>query len=267
MKKGEAFTGFSEASINFPPTFKYNVMKSVKRDKSLYSKELGRALGSKRWLAQRSNQNLTEVQETGDEHAQQAAEDERGASMDADEDNRSIVSTAVSATSTQSRVAGNGAASDNDGYFAPSTSPRPSTRTDDSNPPASNNITAGKILIAKAALKAKAKWISIVRPNVPRRPIARSVSKRSQQSASSASFPQLRSRRANSDGASAFRGAASAIELGRSHRELRRMSSKRSSKSAKSSKKPASAKGTEGTVQDSDPGVYDTSSKQRVPSW
>ncbi|KAL5526765.1 hypothetical protein ACEPAF_8490 [Sanghuangporus sanghuang] len=269
MKKGRAFTGFNEAPIYFPPTFKYNVMKSIKRDRSVYSKELGRALGSKRWLGQRSNQNLSELQETETElDAGQVADDSRGASMDADEDNGSFVSTAVSATSMQSRATGNGTSSGNDGFFASSTSPRPSSKTNDDNAPTNNNTPAGKLFIAKAALKAKAKWISVVRPIVPRQPIVRRVSKTSQHSGFSASFPQFKSHRTNSDStASAFRAAASAIELGRSHSDLRRMSSKKSVKSARSAKTPGSAKGTENTRQESDTGAYDSSSKQRVPSW
>ncbi|KAL5525973.1 hypothetical protein ACEPAG_7311 [Sanghuangporus baumii] len=269
MKKGQAFTGFNEAPINFPPTFKYNVTKSVKRDKSVYSKELGRALGSKRWLGQRSNQNLSELQETETElDAGQVADERRGASMDADEDNGSFVSTAVSATSMQSRAAGNGSSSVNDGFFAHSTSPRSSSKTNDDNSPTNNNTPARKLFIAKAALKAKAKWISVVRPIVPRQPIVRRVSKTSHHSGFSASFPQFKSRRTNSDSTtSAFHAAASAIELGRSHSDLRRMSSKKSLKSAKSAKPPESAQGTENTRQEPDTGAYDSSSKQRVPSW
>lgn len=34
MKNGQAFVGFTEASIDFPPTFKYDVLKTVKRGKS-----------------------------------------------------------------------------------------------------------------------------------------------------------------------------------------------------------------------------------------
>jgi len=34
MEKGEAFVGFHEACINFPPTFKYDVMRTLKRKKA-----------------------------------------------------------------------------------------------------------------------------------------------------------------------------------------------------------------------------------------
>lgn len=269
MKKGDAFVGFNEAAIDFPPTFKYDVMKSIKRDKSSATRDSGRTRVTKRRRAYSSNLNLSEVQETEAERSSRMEDDqERGASLDADDDNGSFVSTALTAMSMQSRTTGYGDSDDADA-FVPPRSPRSSTKSKEG---VSSNASQ-RLLRATAALKAKTKWLSLIKSNsspdsrssTPRRP-----SQKSHHSNFSASSPQIKFIPTVSDStSSAFRSASSATELGRpsapSINELRRSSSRKSAKSAKSSKVFASMKGPENTQQEA--GVYDSSSKQRVPSW
>ncbi|EJD06622.1 DNase I-like protein [Fomitiporia mediterranea MF3/22] len=271
MRRGEAFVGFNEAPIRFPPTFKYDVMKTLKRDKSNATQDTGKSRGNKRWVGHRSNQNLSEVRETDNELSVPLTDGhDRGGSLDAEDDNGSFVSTALTGMSMQTRTTANGESDDNDGFYVRAKSPGFSTKSKDEEALFVANNAAHKLFLAKAAMKAKEKWLSMLKS---RSPVSRNPSQRSQHSFS-ASLPQLKPRATSSASASsAFRGAASALELGRpsapSVNELRRTPSKKSVRSTKSGKilASASAKGSEDTKQESDVGVYDSSSKQRVPSW
>ena len=262
MKKEGAFVGYREAPINFPPTFKYDVMKTIKRDKSGAIREHGKGRNGKRWLGYRSNPNLSEVQEAEPESTSRLGEDEeRGNSMDVDDDNGSIISTAVTGMSVQSRLTVNGESDDTDNYI-PSRSRKSSAKSKED-----TGGAAQKLFRAKAALKAKTKWLSLIRSSSSRNspsPTPRRPSQKSQRSNFSASSPQIRSiPTASANSSTALRTTSSTSELIRPS-ELQRSSSRKSVKSAKSSKLLGSAKGTENTQQETG---YDSSSKQRVPSW
>lgn len=86
MKKGDTFTGFHEAPINFPPTFKYDVLRSLK--------------SSKRSSSKRSRIDERFIQIAEKEERERETQDEDG-----DEDAASIVSTATGVTSINSQSA------------------------------------------------------------------------------------------------------------------------------------------------------------------
>ncbi|KAG5651927.1 hypothetical protein H0H81_006908 [Sphagnurus paluster] len=80
MRAGTAFVGFQEAKIDFPPTFKYDVLRTLKR-----AKRRGSRLDRKKHPDERSHR-LTEVEEQQleqleKEEAEEDGEGEEGASM------------------------------------------------------------------------------------------------------------------------------------------------------------------------------------------
>ncbi|TRM64965.1 hypothetical protein BD626DRAFT_400217 [Schizophyllum amplum] len=90
MQTGQAFVGFSEGIINFPPTFKYDVLRTLKRSKTNghpaleRAKTTGQALQkADKWTNAEKRRQLTEV----DENAADAERDEEeAAQQDNDED-------------------------------------------------------------------------------------------------------------------------------------------------------------------------------------
>lgn len=133
MKKGNFFNGFSEAPINFPPTFKYDVLRTLKRSKTTSRSRLA-------IFGDRSGQ-LTEVDEREVEEIEGGDEDMEGASL---------ASSAV--TSTASRpLTENGP--EDDSYFYTSTFGPPVI------PSESNSVASPK------PNKAKVKWLSLLSPS------------------------------------------------------------------------------------------------------
>jgi hypothetical protein len=132
METNSAFSGFQEAPINFPPTFKYDV---VSRSKT------------KRRHSRRSLIDGNETEREGGE------EEENG--EDVEDESRSLAS---SAWTTHSK----GVASEPEGddYFTTFTS----------NPTVGEG---GRVALTVAAKKAKAKWKTLLSPSVvPRAPPA-----------------------------------------------------------------------------------------------
>ncbi|KAG6820311.1 hypothetical protein H0H93_002398 [Arthromyces matolae] len=82
MKSGQAFVGFREAAINFPPTFKYDVLRSLKHAKHRKSTRLNREqhVGEKgHRLGEVEEKELTEMEE--DDEAEGEGEGEEAASL------------------------------------------------------------------------------------------------------------------------------------------------------------------------------------------
>jgi hypothetical protein len=76
MQRGEAFVGFNEALINFPPTFKYDVLRTIKLPKK-----------SSKWSPWKSSESVHDLSEIEEKEAQEredgetAEECEEAASM------------------------------------------------------------------------------------------------------------------------------------------------------------------------------------------
>jgi len=133
MKKGEVFVGFKEAHINFPPTFKYDVLRTLK-------KKHGPKRPPWKLSLDRVNNLIPEVEEL----------DNDGAEDELDGEAASISS---STWSSASRLDTYG----EDPEFL--TTP-PSSR--------SINTPGSRISFSIAASRAKAKWLALVSPISPR---------------------------------------------------------------------------------------------------
>jgi hypothetical protein len=230
MQEGRAFVGFSEGPIDFPPTFKYDVLRTLKRSKTKGSRHHGK-------YTERHNP-LYEVEEP-DRDDDEGDEDGEGASM------ASSVWTSV-----HSRPP-----SDSDDEFFNSSPARAVSAPN----------LAQKITIS-AAHKAKTKWMALLSPP------------------SAPSTPSGRWRKPNYN-----RIAPSTLNIGEpiSARSSTDMPATPPPYTATKSMSPESPKsdllrprgpirstsvksvqqsGDEDT-DDEDRGVYDSSSKKRVPSW
>lgn len=261
LQMNGALYGFHEADINFPPTFKYDVQKSIKRDRS----QVRRKHGYKRWIAHLSDPNLDEVQEAESENNVHTGDEDRGTSLEVD-DSGSMISTTLTALSGQTHTTFNVDSDDTDGLFVRSRTPR-SFKDKHGN---TTSVVIQKLFIAKAAQKAKDKWLSLIKPKDC---LPSSVQKNHRTNDYSASSPHIKPSPAMeiAKSSSTAQKYASAIELGQSHisnpalSDINRSPSKKSVKSHLSSSN--APKHSESSTQDTDGGVYDTSSKQRVPSW
>ena len=286
MEQGQAFVGFREGNINFPPTFKYDVFRSLKRDKSKLTKENSKGQAYyKRWRAHLSNSSLSRLEEHNDNTpaaitqatSDEIAEDDSGekpanTSVDGG-DTGSIISTAVTSLSARSRRSGNDVEGDSDVYFARPLIDRVNGK---SRFRRGTSVMNHKQLISKAAAKAKDKWLSLISPTRTERTkfrFAHKVSRARKSSAamSTTTMPQLDVSAGASLVAFDETKAISAIELGRSTEHeapsLLRALSKKSAKSSKSLNAKSDQEGSGTADVDDRKGVYDSSSKQRVPSW
>lgn len=245
MRTGKAFVGFHEAPINFPPTFKYDVLRTLKHNKSHRHSQ----------RPKHNHPELSEVQEKDAEARHDAAGGDDGDIQGEVAESASLASTAW--TSLHSRQTTE-ADEDTYDYFKPSSSHGGSVHT------------AHKQFIANAAHKAKTKWLSLLSSSAPSSPVALSKKRRvpdldplipaAQKSSSLPPALHL------SVPTPPILTTASSVELGRSSEQgndlLRPAFFKRASSSASALLKQ------EPTGEDKlDKGVYDSSSKQRVPSW
>jgi hypothetical protein len=144
MQSGKAFVGFQEAPIDFPPTFKYDVLRTIK--------EKRRGSKLERWKTPGERaRRLTEVDEHG-------AEDIEGEDSDKEGDGGEAASMSSSVwTSMHSR---HGTDAEDD-YFHPS----PSSQA------VSVLSTPGsRVSVSAAAHKAKTKWLALISPVTPGSP-------------------------------------------------------------------------------------------------
>ena len=266
MKDGKAFIGFNEAPIKFPPTFKYDVLKSVKREKTQgHAHRDSRARAIRRWVSPVSNQNLSEVQEA----YRSADEREQEGSADMD-DAGSFVSAAITAVSSRSRLTSFGDTDDAESARMLARE-RKISKTKNDRPNASGDATPIRnVFIAASVMKARQKWLSLLKPSssstLPTQTHQRLEDKT--KATFSSSSPHIMQIDVESP-TPVFRDTSSAISLGREQTpntlELKRTSSKRSTKSNHSANM-LSVKATDSasTQQEVKSGVYDSLSKKCV---
>jgi hypothetical protein len=145
MQNGEAFVGFQEGPIDFPPTFKYDVLRTLKRAKRRRSK-----LDRRKHLEDKSSR-LTEIEEK--ELAELENEEAEEEGEHEGEEGASLASSIW--TSVHSKAGTDREIDDDDNYFHAS----PSTQT------MSTSTSKISLVASAAAHKAKAKWLSLLSPS------------------------------------------------------------------------------------------------------
>ncbi|KAK0449959.1 inositol polyphosphate phosphatase [Armillaria borealis] len=233
MEKEQAFVGFQEAPIDFPPTFKYDVLRTLKRPKHGSRPDRWRGAGER-------SQLLTEVEEKEKELEYREDDD---ADEEGEGESASLSSSAW--TSTHSRLVTEG---DDDELDSPLMS--------------QGTTPGSKVSLSLAAHKAKIKWLSILSPSIPATPakwlkirhspdveVMKNHKPHSSVDIVSEIKTPLREERAIS-----LDGAESRLLK---PPPLGRVSSTKSSV-------PSDDEDGKGDV---DKGVYDSSHKKRVPSW
>ncbi|KAJ7494584.1 inositol polyphosphate phosphatase [Mycena galericulata] len=233
MQDGKAFVGFHEAPIDFPPTFKYDVLRTIKQ------KRRGSRLDRWRTPAERARR-LTEV----DEHADEQEPDDDGEESDKEGEVGEAASLSSSVwTSMHSRHGTDG----DDDYFHPS----PSSQA------ASTFSTPGsRISISAAAPKAKHKWMALLSPASPHSPTKWLKTKQATLTTLTArhlstSAVEIQDKVDLDDRPSSL----DAVEGNVLRPSLKRLSSTKSSLPS------------DDEDEGEDKGVYDSSHKKRVPSW
>ncbi|OCH90353.1 DNase I-like protein [Obba rivulosa] len=257
MASGEAFNGFQEAAITFPPTFKYDVLK---RSKTRRSRRYSSKPASMRL---QHDKLLTEV---GEEQSQQcaekqAAQENRDAEEGATDDAASVVSSVrTSRTSNNSRYTFNFEDDDDDTTVLSSTRVRAST-----------GMINHKLWAAAAAHKAKARWHSIVSGSSPGK-----VQDKVQEKLTKWKVNLSRPTTPAPDGK--FPSRPPITPLVPRHRDQDASTIAYSNNShdpdLQSVKaRPSSSRSVNpdemgvGNIDPEEKGVYDSSHKQRVPSW
>ncbi|TFK80301.1 DNase I-like protein [Polyporus arcularius HHB13444] len=169
MATGNAFAGFKEASISFPPTFKYDVLRSLKRSRT---KSLRRPPATPIIMTPHEKV-LSEVAEAEREQEAAADEDRRtqheqhgDEEHEQEQDAVSVVSTAwtsVRSRRTVDRDQEDDDDDDDDENEDEKESEPPSARSFGQSPPTSASAAnlAHKLWSAAAAHKAKEKWVSL----------------------------------------------------------------------------------------------------------
>lgn len=240
MESGEAFVGFREGPIDFPPTFKYDVLRTLKGAKRRKLK-----LDRRKHLEDKSSR-LTEVEEK--ELAELENEEAEEEGENEGEEAASMSSSVW--TSVHSKVGTDRGVDEDDDYFHAS----PSTQT--------MSTSASKISLAAsaAAHKAKAKWLSLLSPSRVTSPNKLLRVKQSEpwvkKSHSMTSSVDVASRNLLVPSQ-----AERALSLDAVNRTLQPPPPLILVSSTKSSLP------SDGEEEQDDRGVYDSSHKKRVPSW
>ncbi|KAK7032983.1 carbohydrate-binding module family 5 protein [Favolaschia claudopus] len=225
MLSGKAFVGFNEAPIDFPPTFKYDVLRTLKSK----HKSRWRTPGAD------SAHRLTEVDEHADELDHEDGED---SDHDGDREMEAVSLSSSAYTSMHSRHGTDG----DDDYFNPSPS---------SNAISNFSSPGSRISIPAVALhKAKAKWLSILSPTSPHSPTSWFKTRQGRQTPAVSPSPTQ-----DKFDSSERRSLETSVHASILRPSLKRLSSTKSSVAS------------DDEDQEDDKGVYDSSSKKRVPSW
>ena len=273
MASGEAFSGFNEAPIDFPPTFKYDVLRTIKRSRH---KSFKRAPPTPTLVALNHEKMLSEVTERTEREPpsiavddQQDHQSEPNGNDEPEPDGASVMSSTW--MSVRSRRTIDPSADDDEDEQEPI-----SPKSFGQSPPASASAAnlAHKVLSATAAHKAKEKWMSIFHVNggSPKSPPHRSSpSKRSKwrQSWSShkVSTPLRRASQPEVDDPLSHTQVDPADP--RQPQAKRRKELQDALLDAVHSRSHQHLALSENNVdlEEEDKGVYDSSHKQRVPSW
>ncbi|KAI0048961.1 DNase I-like protein [Auriscalpium vulgare] len=247
MRNGQAFVGFREGTINFPPTFKYDVLRTLKNKPKPPRPNVFAVQGP-----------LAET--PGEEGSSRRPESRasRSSSDEDEEDAERAEATSVVSSGTAYSKKTTDADDDED-------SDESSDDEDSDERPSSNRIHARalvKRLSVTAALKAKVKWQELVSPGSPS---PRAASKWPKP-------PAVRRTSQNGFGAPAqVMSMPVTPSLSRSAPSITGVSLSRSlgdHEALMNSPPMKRASSSKSTVDVSDDrGVYDSSSKQRVPSW
>ncbi|KIO23285.1 hypothetical protein M407DRAFT_27204, partial [Tulasnella calospora MUT 4182] len=252
------FVGFTEGDINFPPTFKYDILRTLKKHHSVRAVLKDKAYKRRRGKKTTDAEGLPDVDDVSESSSSSSSEEDNG-----DQDARSMASSAYRSVHSKSM------------------------KDEDSGDPDSLDAAAQNAIVNSAsytsdvqavALRAKEKFLSLV--NRPPSPavgaLTTSAPKGSLPVADIVSVPKRPKSEINVSPkvppspllppiAPGMKSAASSFDVPRSSLEgLKPPPLKR----AHSTKSGAAAKEPEEKEDNSYPdrGVYDTSSKQRVPS-
>jgi hypothetical protein len=231
MKSGQAFVGFNEAPIDFPPTFKYDVLRTFKRSKRRQSK-----LNHWKHNPERGNRP-TEVEERESEDLED----------DDVEDDCEAASLASSIwTSVNSKP---GTDFEDNDYFQTS----PSLHT--------LSTPGSKVSITAAARKAKTRFLALLSPiSTPSSPTKRPRPK-------SGHFePRTPSSIDGNSAVDVIVTDTDLVSLPPSPDPILKASLRRRTVAHATSTKSTNHSDEE-DEGDEDRGVYDSSHKKRVPSW
>ncbi|TFK40065.1 Endonuclease/exonuclease/phosphatase [Crucibulum laeve] len=236
MQSGEGFAGFHEGPINFAPTFKYDVLRTLK-----HARRHGSKLG--RWKhGEPRTPILTEVEEKELEELEaQEAEGDVGEGGEA----ASVTSSVW--TSMKSHRTDRDA--DESDFFAGS-------------PPTPTIVTsASKVSVATTAVhKAKAKWLSLLSPSSATSPTRRSKSKQTEAWVKKSELPS-----STQDGTAVVPLTPLLLSRLPSLSRPERRHLKPPPMIFISSTKSSTPSDDEQEIDEK--GVYDSSHKKRVPSW
>lgn len=270
MDTGEAFAGFNEAPIHFPPTFKYDVLRTIKRSRH---KSFKRTPPTPTILTPSHDKMLSEVQELEPPAASTFAEQQDNISQheqngvdDVEPDAASVVSSAWMSVRSRRTVDPD---PDEEPYEGEPISPKYSGQS----PPASASTSnlVQKVWTATAAHKAKDKWMGIFKPDSPRTPQRSSPSKRSKWRQSwSSKHSSTPTRRASQPSVEEFPPHTPMDPADpRQPKAGRRKELQAALLDAVHSRSHQHLALSENNVdlEEEDKGVYDSSHKQRVPSW
>ncbi|KAH9943712.1 DNase I-like protein [Amylocystis lapponica] len=233
MQSGEAFVGFNEANINFPPTFKYDVLRTIKRPKLRSSTSLRHSKSAPVDSAQHEKL-LSEIEEQEKEHSEAEGGDDED-DEEGGEDAASIVSSMW--TSTRSRYTTDGDVDEEERELFLSAPP---TRQNSSS-------ATHKLWAANAVHKAKSKWVTLLSSSLPNTP------NRSRNSLYEGPTPRMEAKHGSRPGTATHEYSQ---ELKAPEIVVGPVSSGNSITLPEND-----------DVDPEDKGVYDSSHKQRVPSW
>ncbi|PCH42639.1 DNase I-like protein [Wolfiporia cocos MD-104 SS10] len=276
MQKGDdTFSGFREAPITFPPTFKYDVLRTIKHSKRRKSIRNSQNPFSRH---QHHEKVLSEIEEKehethreNDPKSGEERNEERENENDNENDNEQCEEDSVSVvsstrTSVRSRYTiTDGEASQTEGE---------GEGDDDFFFTSANKISVApgklvdKLMATDAVHKVKSKWTALVSPASPRPPTRRLSKRRSRRSGESfiaTSISEIRSMAGSPFREEKIRRRES--QAPGAHGEQAPKSARREfmNQLDLSSTSVGDREGEDMNLEDV--GVYDSSHKQRVPSW
>ncbi|GLB40612.1 putative inositol polyphosphate phosphatase, catalytic domain homologues [Lyophyllum shimeji] len=232
MQRGEAFVGFQEATINFPPTFKYDVLRTLKGAKRRRSK-------LERWKrSEERTHRLTEVEEKELEELEKAEAEEEAEGDGEGEEGASMASSLW--TSAHSR-AGTDRELDEDEFYTS---------------PSSQTMATSSSKVSLAAHRARVKWLALLSSGKPKRSQSRNGEGGRKAHAAHSSVDVTSNGLLTPGSTPEPPRSVDAVDQGRLRPPPMILVN-----STKSSLP------TEENGEEDEKGVYDSSHKRRVPSW
>ncbi|KAI9440125.1 DNase I-like protein [Lactarius indigo] len=238
MRNGHAFVGFREAPINFPPTFKYDVLRTIKHKHK----------NTKR--RQAAAQALTRTPEAGEELEPEKRPDGALSELSSEDEAGDLASVVSSGTTFSQRDQISDEDNDSD------------AESDYLRRRMTYQQRGGglvKRFSVTAAQRAKSKLVELINPQSSPRII------RSRRANATAPPPEANTKSARSVPTTPLLGQRTAPSTADEADDDVLASAPSLVSRARSTR--SFTGGGDGTVQDDDKGVYDSSSKQRVPSW